>query len=264
MDSLVHYTSRAELYIRKDEGDLQSFLFERDYSVKYLGKRGQYATYYDPELKIHFENKSALSFVYEIEINNNNFLFSGKTEKAADFVRQVNYMFDWIQLRVSLQGKIRLIENEDEQKTRWNGIKNALLLNYEGKEINTYLTEIDSRFENEEVLHSCLKQYFNFGLLFPPIPVHHHANWQHKSLIEFSEYEGERFEEEISLLKETDNLREYKVNIHSQEGSNVEFQQYNGQIIMCKNEHLPLSAEIEVVFKKEDIANQWYFKLKRN
>lgn len=264
MDSLVHYILRAELHTRRDEEDLQSFLFERGYNVKYLGKRGQDATYYDPELKMHFENKSALSFVYEIEVNNNNFLLSGKTEKAADFVRQVNYMFDWIQLQVSLQGKMRLIENKDELKARWNRIKNALLLNYEGKEVNKYLTEIDSRFENEEVLHNCLKQHFNFGLLFPSIPVHHHANWQHKGQIEFSEYEGEIFKEEIFLLKETDNLREYTVNIYSQEDSNVEFQQHKGQIIMCKNEHLPLSAEIEVVFKKEDIANQWYFKLKRN
>ena len=261
---VLNYTLRAELHTRKDEGVAQFFLFEREYTIKYLGKRGEYAAYYDPELKMHFENKSALSFVYEIEVNNNNFLLSSKMEKATDFVRRVNYMFNWMQLQVSLQGEIRSIENKNELKKEWNGIKKILLSDYNGQTVGTYLAEADLRLEDEDALHSSIKQYFNFGLLFPPIPVHHGNDWQDRGLIEFSEYEGEKFESLITFNREEENRRIYSLDIMAIEESDIQLEQYEGSVIMCKNEHLPLSAIVEVVFRRGDVANQWYFKLARN
>ena len=263
MDSIINYILRAELHNRVGAGKLQSCLFERKYQLKYIKKDGRNSVVFDPELNMYFENEKGFAFVYEIEIENTSFILSNKLEKATDFIRRINYMYDWAQLQTNKQGKLLFIKNEEELKQKWGKIKKTLLADYKGKEVEVYLKEIDSKFADSTILYSSIHQYFNFGLLFPSIPCEHRKQWQTEREIEFSEYEKEKFQEQIIFQQEENNQRIYSVIIKPLEDSNFELEQYEGSIIVPSNDIFPVSALIEVVFRKDNIANQWYFKLER-
>ena len=259
MDSCKHFILRAELHNRRKGAELQSCLFEREFHIKFLGKSRQDAIFYDPNLKMHFENPSAIAYRYEIEINNTTTLCGGELDKSADFIRRINYMYDWIQLKVSLSGNITAIENKEELKNQWKKIKSTLIKDYEGEAVDACLQKIDQRFAGEKKVWTEIYHYVNFGLLFPPIPHKHNSRWSQTRLIEFSEYEEESFEEQIIYEKTEKGLRHYRVIIQAREGSTTVLQQYAGQIIMAENSLLPVKTNIETVFHKEGIANQWYF-----
>jgi hypothetical protein len=264
MSNITKYILRAELHNRVGSGKLQSHLFEREFYVRFLHKTGQNATFYDPELKMHFEDKSALSYLYEIEIYNAKTICGGELEKSADFIRRINYVYDWIQLNVNMKGKITFIENKEELKKQWSKIKLTLTHDYKGIAVDEYLEKVDQRFEEEKEIWQIVYQYFNFGLLFPHIPYKHNSDWEQKRLIEFSEYEDERFEEHIVYEKTEKGLRNYRVIITTQKDSATILEQYEGKIIIAENNLLPVMAVIEIVFREDNIANQWYFKIEKN
>lgn len=263
VDSNITYILRAELHNRMDEKELQSYMFERRFHLKFLEKTGQDSTFYDPELKLNFEDSSAVAFIYEIETQNSETICGDELEKATDFIRRINYMYDWIQLRVNKKGKVLSVENKEELTDQWQKIKESLLSDYKGKEVDKYLEEIDRRVEDGKMFWGAVSQYFHFGLLFPHIPQVHGQQWDNKRLIEFSEYEEEQFEEHIVFEKLENSSRMYSLDVKPLGDSETKLEKYEGKITVPEYDIFPTSVLLEVVFQKNDVANQWYFKLER-
>lgn len=264
MESIINYTLRAELYSRWEEKKLQKYLFERKFHIKYIGKGGKRTAVYNTELDLYFQATPVQDLNFEIEVDNSAFILSDELEKSTEFVRRVNYMYDWIQLCVNTEGKVVSIRNEEELIQQWRKMKDKLLVDYRGREVDAYLSKVDERLANSTILRSSVQQYFNFGLVFLPIPHLHKKEWSNKRLIEFSEYEDEKFEEKIIYQTEENGLRKYNINIQSLKDSDIYLEQYEGNVTMPANDIFPISALIEVVFRKDDISNQWYFKLERS
>lgn len=263
MDSKISYILRAELHNRMEGKELQSYLFEKRFNLKFLQKSGQKTSSYDSDLNLHFENNSAITFLYEIETQNNETICGDELEKATDFIRRINYMYDWIQLRVNKKGKVLSIANEKELAQRWLKIKESLQRDYRGKEVDKYLEEIDRKVEDGKRFKEAVSQYFHFGLLFPRIPQIHSQQWDKKRLIEFSEYEEEKFEEHIIFEKLENKQRIYTLDVKPLEESETKLEKYTGKITIPEADIFPSSALLEVVFQKDEVANQWYFKLER-
>jgi hypothetical protein len=258
MDSVLKYTLRAELHVRKESEKQESFLFKREFRLKHIGSTDRKSPVYNSE---HSSQRSA--YIYEMEVLNRDFILSDKLEKSTDFIRRVNYMYDWMLLKINLQGKIISVINEIEIKEKWNRIKKSLLADYAGEIVETYLEDLDTRVNDLGILHSDVCRYFNWGLIFTSIPYKHRNDWQGQRIIEFSEFENEKFEEQIIFRIEENKMRKYDISINPLKESEMKIEQYHGNIIIPDNDIFPVSALIEVVFRNDDIASQWYFKLER-
>lgn len=136
-------------------------------------------------------------------------------------------------------------------------------MDYTGEVVDAYLDNMDTRIGDSKILYSDIHRYFNLGLIFPSVPHSHRAGWQGNRLIEFSEYEGEKFEEQIVFQSEENKKRKYGINIRPREDSDTQLEQYEGTMVIPDNDIFPESALLEVIFRNDGIANQWYFKLER-
>lgn len=238
-------------------------VYEWILGVRFLNKRGQNATMYNAELNMHFIDRSALTYQYEVEFLKNRLLTSSRLEKSEDFIRKCSYRHDWSRLSINSKGQIVTIDNKEEMVERWKKLKSLLLNDYKGQAVNDYLTEIDSEFENTNKEWNVGSRYMGFGILFPQIPANHYEAWSNKRLVEVSEYEGEKFEEYISYEKTENDIRHYNVKGNHLANSSFIVSQFEGNISMSVNSFLPLTANIHVKYCNDDIQCDWSFELNK-
>lgn len=253
---------RSEL-INSEKGQKEKSFFEHILRVRFLRETGHDITIYDPELKMHFEDRNAWASIYEIETVDVSVKCSRRLQKAEDFIRRINHKYDWIQVRVNAKGKILSIENKDELKKRWVRLKESILKDYKGATVERALNKIDNRFGTEDQIVSAVSQYFYFGLLFPGIPQKHGDTWNNKRFIEFSEYEEEKFEEQISYDHSENDLRTYNISGQIFPESNTIIDKYEGNLSLIKGDIFPDNAKINIIFRRDDITNQWNFTMYR-
>ena len=235
--------------------------FEYDYNLRLLTKKKRREIIYDKELKMHFEHNRGFDLSYQIDIKNINLYLSKRLQKASDFIRRLNYIYDWIILTLNTErGRVISIENKNELNSNWQKIRSLLKKDYEGKEVEEHLEEIDSRLKlanQEKIVSHC---YHHFGLLFPHIRLQSN-NQENKRLIELSPYENEKFEEHIVYSETIDKVRNYNVKGYVLPNSKLKLKKYEGIISIDENKFMPSHAEIEVVYNNDGICNSWRFKL---
>lgn len=257
------YSLRAEFVSYRENETIDKVLFERTLYLRFLRETGHNSSSYDPELKMHFQNSNAVASLYEIEIADFFVTASQRLKKAEEFIRRLNYKYDWAQIRVNHSGKGLLIENKNELKERWERLKNAMLKDYKGSVVEHALTNTDIIFESDELINNSLYQYFYFALLFLNIPKKHSENWINTRLIEFSEYEKEKFSETITYVKTEDDFRIYNITGVAVPESKTVVTNYKGRANIKKETILPDKAELKIQFLRDEISNQWSFKLLR-
>lgn len=169
------------------------------------------------------------------------------------------YRFDWLQLRVSLRGKILGIENREELSSRWQKLRAVIFQDYEGIVLDNAIEEIDEEFESPESLYSVISHYFHLGMLFTGVPLDHPDQWQNTRKIGFSEYEKEQFEEQITYEDTLDNIRTYTVRYNVLPDSKYKIEHFEGKIQIPVDELLPSEVEIIIQYSENDIKSRWDF-----
>ena len=257
-DRLFH--QRSKLTNTKDK-NIDHCSFERLLNVRFLRETGRNATFYDKESKMNFYDPRALASIYEIETVDFFVNASRRLDKAAEFIRRINYKYDWIQIKVNEEGEIKSIVNKEELKERWPRLRASILKDYKGDVIEHALSKIDKQFGTEDQINSALSQYMYFGLIFPRIPEKHTDNWENNRFVEFSEYEGETFEEKVLFLKEDGERRIYEITGKALPESKTKINEYKGHLIIMKNDIFPEEIELNIEFVRDNIVNQWNFEL---
>lgn len=252
-------------HLKKSDGETETIMiFEKVLRVYELRQIGKNATIYDKELKLHFTDRSALSTIYEISIEDVHIQASRDLSKAEGFIRMTNYMYDWMQVKVNNStGKVLSIENKQELRETWQRLKTKIKQNYHGKVVENELRKLDAKIEQEEVIWSVINQYIHWGILFPHIPSEHHNNWERKRTIELSEYERERFKETTVYSETLNNNRKYKLDIQTLSESSNFILKCDGLLSVPVDDLLPSFAEIQVVFGRKNLTNEWGFELLR-
>lgn len=103
----------------EEQGVIEKNRFQKTFRINLLHEEKKQTTHFDPELKIHFENKSDTLFTYEIETEWIVLSLCDRLEKAEDFIRRLNYRFDWIEPQINTTGHIIAIQNREELCTTW-------------------------------------------------------------------------------------------------------------------------------------------------
>lgn len=236
---------------------------ERLLNVRYLRETGQNATVYDKELNLYFHDPSALAQIYEIETVEFNIKASSHLSKAEEYIRRINYRYDWIQIKVNLQGKVLGIQNKEELKERWSRLRTAIRKDYKGDVVELGLSRINKQFDDPKEIEVCISQYFYFGLLFPCIPKYHKENWTHSRKIRFSDYENEIFEENMAYIRTEEENKYYELTGNPFPNSLTTMNYYKGGLRITGNNIFPESADIKIEFERDNIINQWSFNLLR-
>lgn len=237
--------------------------FERLINVRFLREVGHDAVFYDKELNMYFQNTSAIAQVYEIETVDFFVKASGILSKAEEYIRRINYRYDWMQVKVNQSGKVMDILNKEELKERWLRLRTAIFKDYKGDVVEFGLSKIDKQFNDPNEIETCIAQYFYFGLLFPCIPQKHDEDWKNRRDIRFSDYENEIFDENITYTQTAEGNRYYKVTGTAYPDSETFLNCYSGSLCVSKDDTFPESADINIEFERDDIINQWSFDLLR-
>jgi hypothetical protein len=257
------FVLQSELTINNGNTEEKN-LYETVFLVEPIEKRGKNATFYDKEMKMYFQDESALMIIYEIELYKICLILSEILDKANDFTRRVMLRYDWIQAKVkNSQGKAVGVENIAELQSTWQSIKGKILEDYEGEAVCSYLDEVDMQMSNPDTILSTLSQYFFFGLLFPGIPPSHQNEWSSKRVVELSDYEEEKFQETITFDKTIDNQRIYRIAGNPFPNSERAIENFSGWIGVQKGEILPFRAEVKVDYRILDKSYRWVFKLEQ-
>jgi hypothetical protein len=253
------YKLRAQLITQQDDV-IEKNIYEQIFIVDLLKKDRQNAIVYNKELNMYFENSSR-EYIYEIELKNIRLSLCPRLQKSADFNRKLFYRYDWVQPKIGGRGNIVSIENKDELKQRWGKLKNKILVDYKGKQVEDYVNKIDLEFSSDTVVHSSFAQYLQFGLLFPNIPLKHKNDWVRKRAIEFSPYEEETFEECFTYKSSKDGIMYYEIEGNCFPDSSTQVKQYSGFVTRKEGDLFPLKVEINTTIQKEYITSQWNFNL---
>lgn len=162
MISIVH--GLREYHLEPKVGARYSYRFETivdDFS----NKRSPVHKSYIREVKIMPIGKEGYLDVYQI--------FTAKISiksnvAVADeyLIKQIGYAFDEIEAGVDYTGKIVRIFNKEELSSRWDKTRERLEVEYEGKFIQNYFSQISKILNDETRLIEFLSTYKMFGLYF--------------------------------------------------------------------------------------------------
>jgi hypothetical protein len=212
---------------------------------------------------MHFQKDTAIKYFYEVETKDVILSLTDALKKSEDFTRRLFYRFDWMQVYIDATGRIISIENSVEMKESWKELKKEILSHYKGKGVLHYLEEVEDEFQQNKSVLLTLEQYLHFGLLFPCVPLKHNREWNRKRQVEFSEYEKERFEEQLVYTGVSNGLRSYYLTGNILPESKAVLSVYEGKIIVRENELLPMEAALQAAFTLGKIKIAWHFELNR-
>lgn len=263
MNKKTFYRQISQLTVTR-QGKEEVNLFERTIALHELKRIGEKSVAYDSNLGIYFEKRSVDAYVYDIDIDKVRLFLSSRIQGATDFNTRLMYLYDWLQVSINSSGSIRATHNREEVRNNWQKLKQKIKADYKGEAVDEYFLKIDKQLESSQYLWNCLREYFNFGLIFHTIPTKHDKEWTRKRKVLFSGYENSYFEEEIDFEKTKDNRRIYKIGGSAFEDSCWTVEQYEGELIVLENEILPEQYTVNTVFRLKDGGgdiNRWEFKL---
>lgn len=241
----------------------QNFCYSRDIKLYSLNNNSEKKIYYDENLKMHFESIESFSN-YELEILNVSVDFDREIQKAQDFHRRLGYMYDWLQVEKSSNGKIIDVRNLEQIRRNWELLKKRIKKDYVGSLVDNYLDRISEQFAKDRHFKDIFNQYYEFGLLYFNIPMHHRENWEACRIMKIDNHEDSLLKETITLMSEDENTKKYSVKFEKDTKSSINLIEYTGEISYDKKENAVQSANIRIkYFYDESIINEWYFSLQR-
>jgi len=244
-----------------NNGEIEQNSYEQMLFVRLMKDNKQSAVVYNKELKMYFEDTKAFCFYFEIEIRDIILKLSKRLGKSKEFNRKLFYRYDWLQIKANSKGQVVSIGNKEEIEKNWQKLKSRLKMSHKGDYVDKYLDRVDLEFSHE--IYPVINQYFQFGLLFPNIPVSHTDIWTGKRIIEFSPYEQEKFEEHIKIDCIENNKVRYHIEGKTLSDSKTEILNYSGNALKLKNEIFPQKISINTSINKDEIVSQWNFKLQQ-
>lgn len=260
----MKYQLKSTLTTEDNYGYLSKNEYLLSLIVNKLREVGQNTTIYDKELKIYFEDQSALATIYELEIDHAYLNVDKQLEKAKDLIRRTFYRYDWMQIRVSRQGKILAVENGEEMLSQWEDIRTLLLADYSGRQVAEYIRKIDYQMAKYDFLTRPITQYIYFGLLFPTIPLKHSIKWHCERIVELSEWDNLQFSENIKFEQTDSSYRKYIMSGTAIGYPDCNLNKYAGYMIVPYDDIHPVEAQIEVSYNNGDMNINWSFNLKKD
>jgi|GEM_PF-1731471 len=234
------------------------------YNVHHLDTDESKAFVYDKELKMHFENPSGVTHLYEIETEETEFTFCDRLKKSEELNRLLFLRYDFFRVRLSAGGKIVSIENETELKDTWPLLKKKISGDYKGPRLKAYLEDVDVCYARGKLPKNALFRYLHLGLLIPQIPADHSDGWVMKRGVQLSEYEEETFDERVVYSGVVEGDRLYRVTGEKREEKKSRLGMFEGEIRMNPGELFPVRSTRDAAFNwGEDIEIGWHFELTR-
>lgn len=255
----MNYILTARLTSTGD-GFEETCTFEYTVDMVFLEETGRDRTIYDPELKMYFEDLSALAGIYRADIQNIYLDMPKRLKKAADFIRRVNYRYNRMKIRMNDKGVVKSIENAAEIKSNWARMRTLLDKDYKGRAVDKYLAETDLQMASGDMM-APVGCYLNFGLMLPHIPRRHNREWNRARMIGISEYEDEQMSEKATYNGTVDGVREYGVAGSLLSGSALGLSRFEGKIFMRENEVFPVRAFVDIEYSNMTVDNKWSFGL---
>jgi len=241
----------------------QDFCTQRYICIRPVSKRPENKIYYDASLKMHFESLETFN-KYEIEVKDVKLQFDKQYHKAQDFLRRLNYKYDWVRVEQSSNGKITNIENIEELRTNWLLLKERVEKDYAGISVDQYLNGITDLFSEDDHFWRIFSQYNEYGLLFPDIPQSHDPNWNRVRTVYLDSNPKSRLCEVITSNGVEEKYRIYDVSLKQDvENSLITIVDCVGMIqydTMCNQLHF---AEVKVKYTYDEyIINEYHYYIK--
>jgi len=259
----MRFELNAEFTVDEQYEDSEKNIYNIEYGVKLLKSNNEKAVIYDKELRMYFENTSGIRYIYEVETKEVKLSLARRIKKSGDFMRRLFYRYDWIQFCVNRRGQIYDIDNRKELGGTWSRLKKRIFKDYKGVMAERYIKRLDDDYAAGYEPERSINQYLHFGLLFPNIPFEHHNEWSNKRSIRCSEYETERFEENIIYQKTEDNMRYYSISGKIQPESNVNLIRYEGTVCVPEEDIFPVKTELKIEYTQGIRKINWDFELER-
>lgn len=209
------------------------------------------------------KKKPTTSFIYEIETDSVHLKLCNRLKSSQDFSRRLFYRYDWIQPVLNENGEIISVDNTEELNTTWPRLRERILKDYKGVIVNHHLDRISKEFETGKAPNSSLRDYLHFGLLIPEIPAMHNNNWTRTRTIQFSEFDGLHFDEEVVFTGMENDLRCYDINWNLTDDRLI-IEEQKGKIKIANGEFFPSSSELYISIKNKNLDKvylEYKFKL---
>lgn len=246
----------------KDTDSVQEFSYRRYLRVLPLKTKTDKKVFYNKELNMHFESPESF-YSYEIEVEDVHVNMAKEFRKSQDFLRRLNYKYDWIHLEKNDNGKITGVSNLDELRKNWIKLKERILQHYKGEAAESYLEKVSVDFEYDNHFKDIFSQYYEYGLLYPPIPESHGEEWKIQRLIKLDNTPETKLMETLSFKDKQENTRRYILDWKKHDSdSPIELKETEGSLEYCTLSNTLKKAEARIRFAYDDsIINEWKFRL---
>lgn len=248
----------------KETDSVQVFSYRRHLRVIPLEKETYKKIFYNKEFNMYLESPESFHS-YEIEVEDVFVSIAKEFRKAHDFLRRLNYKYDWIHLEKSNRGKITDVSNLDEVRKNWASLKERVQKDYKGEKTVFYLEKISDDFEDDKHFMDIFNQYYEYGLLYPPIPEKHDEGWSTERLIKLDNSPQTELLEKIIFRSKYENTRRYILTWKKPEtDSSIEIKEADGILEYCTISNTLKKAEVNIIFTYDDtIINKWNFRLRK-
>lgn len=263
---MINYI-QTNTYSRSTEKNLdsvQEFSYRRYIRIIPLKTKTNKKVFYNKELNIHFESSESF-YSYEIEVEDVHVNIAKEFRKSHDFLRRLNYKYDWIQLERCSNGEVTGVSNLSELRKNWTNLKERILQNYKGEVAESYLEKISVDFEHDNHFKEIFSQYYEYGLLYSPIPESHGQKLEIQRLIKLDNTPETKLIETLSFRDIHENTRRYLLNWKKHDlDSPIELKESKGHIEYCALSNTLKKAEAHITFAyDESIINKWDFQLEK-
>lgn len=242
----------------------QEFTYRRYLRIMPLEAESYKKLYHDEELGICFESPESYHS-YEIEVEDVHVEIAKEFRKAHDFLRRLNYKYDWIHFEKSDMGKITGVSNLDELRRNWTKLKERVIKDYKGEPAVFYLEKISVDFEDDKHFEDIFRQYHEYGLLFSPIPKSHGETWSTVRFIKLDNTPRTELKETITYTGMEGDTRSYVMGWEKQDpDSPIEIKEAEGNLEYCVLSNTLQRAEARILFAYDGtITNKWHFRLQK-
>jgi hypothetical protein len=163
VDKYAYYNK--VLLARPTINTVQSLLFIS--SIEILNEFGRFVpNVYKRYVDIVYVDKLRDCYVYQIEYLEADFDIKGDARRDTNFIKAISYVFDELLVKVSFDGHIIEVLNNDTIALRWEQTKQQLYEENDGEEFEAYCENMETFIKNEMALIDYLNLPTMYGCYF--------------------------------------------------------------------------------------------------
>lgn len=251
--------------ITTPKGEKQSFQYDKEVEVKLCKVRSVTPSHYDAEDKIMLAGNPQTILNFELCLSSVQLKLEKPWRKAKELLRILEHRYDWMLVKVNAtKGKPIEIINRDEIQSNWQRMKQMLLPEYIGDEVEKHLEKVGAESFNDNKIWTCFDQYSYFGLLFPQVPLRRTSNYTKSRNIDLAN--RLKFSESISFDSSIENIDYFTLKGELQEvaffdNKSIDIQNYSGKLAIAKGEIIPTEGDIEISYTSGQNLFDWQFHL---